>query len=416
MFVVELHLLIAPTMKITAILKGKIDKQDKQKIYIRFSDRGKQSFKATKIKIERKFWDLETEQVKPSCPDHKFFNRALKLALSEAEVFAQSPDFHKQDKANETNLDFFYQFDNYIESKENKVTPGMMKVFKNVKGVLMEFERHRSKKIEFGQIDFNFYEELVDYCLFNHVHRRTKEQIVGMKLSNAGKIIKQLRIFLNNRIRKKIIEAIDLKDFKILDEEADAIYLNEKEIKQIFEADLSREPHLDKYRYLLVFGCQTGMRWSDFSTINPKNDLRGQRLYKKQGKSDSWVVVPLRDLAYMILTDIFKKRIPEITNPDFNYYIKEVGKRAGITQPITFSYKKGNKDIVETKPKFEWITSHTCRRSFCTNEFLAGTPVELIMKISGHKSLRDFYKYIRVTQEQAANQIERIWKERAEVA
>lgn len=32
-------------------------------------------------------------------------------------------------------------------------------------------------------------------------------------------------------------------------------------------------------------------------------------------------------------------------------------------------------------------------------EILAGTPLELIMKISGHKSLKDFYKYIRITPE-----------------
>jgi len=89
-----------------------------------------------------------------------------------------------------------------------------------------------------------------------------------------------------------------------------------------------------------------------------------------------------------------------------------VGKHAGISELITFSYKKGNKTIAETKQKYQLITSHTCRRSFCTNEFLAGTPVELIMKISGHKSLRDFYKYIRITPEQAAKQIEKIWQER----
>ena len=47
-----------------------------------------------------------------------------------------------------------------------------------------------------------------------------------------------------------------------------------------------------------------------------------------------------------------------------------------------------------------------------TNEFLAGTPVELIMKISGHRSLKDFYRYIKVTPDQAAYQIEKIWKER----
>lgn len=58
------------------------------------------------------------------------------------------------------------------------------------------------------------------------------------------------------------------------------------------------------------------------------------------------------------------------------------------TNPLSFPTKKGNSDIEEVKPKYKWVTSDSCRRSFCTNKFLAGTPVELIMKISGHRSLR----------------------------
>ncbi|WP_153800677.1 tyrosine-type recombinase/integrase, partial [Foetidibacter luteolus] len=88
---------------------------------------------------------------------------------------------------------------------------------------------------------------------------------------------------------------------------------------------------------------------------------------------------------------------------------------AGISEVIKFSYKKGNRDIVLNRPKYEWITSHTCRRSFCTNEFLAGTPVDLIMKISGHKSLRDFYRYIRVTPEEAGQKIKELWMQRGDL-
>ena len=76
---------------------------------------------------------------------------------------------------------------------------------------------------------------------------------------------------------------------------------------------------------------------------------------------------------------------------------------------------KGNREVFETRPKYAWITSHTCRRSFCTNEFLAGTPVELIMKISGHKSLKDFYRYIKIAPEQAGQRIREIWQERGEI-
>ena len=85
-----------------------------------------------------------------------------------------------------------------------------------------------------------------------------------------------------------------------------------------------------------------------------------------------------------------------------------VGKLAEILQPIKHSYMKGNRNIAEIKPKYEWITSHTCRRSFCTNEFLAGTPVDLIIKISGHKSLKDFYKYIKIAPEQAGQKIKEL--------
>ena len=128
-----------------------------------------------------------------------------------------------------------------------------------------------------------------------------------------------------------------------------------------------------------MFGCLTGLRFSDFSVIRSE-DVRDKKLYKKQEKSDHWVVVPLREQAYTIFVHNFKRKIPRITNPDFNYYIKEVGRLAGLDELITFSYKRANKDVVEVKPRYEWITSHTCRRSFCTNEFLAGTPVKLIMK------------------------------------
>jgi len=396
----------------------------------------------TGIAIPIKCWNKKHHRIKPELPQEygnpTILNEELKRMLRLAEdivAFALKnrldnplkfvketfhPNFDittlhegaiKANELVEVNLNFFYQFDEYVNSKKKKVSPGMLKVYKNTKAVLEDFVLFRKKEICFEEIDINLYEELVDYLLFEHVQRRRKDKIKGLKLSSTGKIIKQLRIFLRNRMRKKIIAAIDLEDFKILDEESDAIYLNEQEIESILETDLSESTHLEKYRDLFVFGCLTGLRFSDFSSIKSE-DIRGKRLYKKQNKSDHWVVVPLREDAYSIFTHNFKKQIPVISNPDFNYYIKEVGKKAGLNELITFSHNKGNQDIIEAKPKHQWITSHTCRRSFCTNEFLAGTPVELIMKISGHKSLRDFYKYIKITPEHAAKQIEGIWKKR----
>lgn len=312
------------------------------------------------------------------------------------------------------NLNVFYQIDDYMKSKEKQVTPAMLHVFRNMRETLKSFEAYRKKPITFESFDYNFYEEFVEYMLYEHVHRRRKDQIKGFRVSSAGKTIKQLRIFLRNRMRKKIIPQINLDDFKIIDEETDAIYLSWNEIIQIYKTDLTPYPHLCKYRDLLVFGCLTGLRFSDFSTIRPI-DVRNGMLYKKQDKSDSWVVIPLRDEANTIFVRTFRSGVPQIDNGVFNRYIKEVGKIAGITQLIKFSHKKANKDVITVKPKYAWITSHSCRRSFCTNEFLAGTPVDLIMKISGHKSLRDFYKYIRITPEEAGQKIKEIWQIRGDI-
>lgn len=100
-------------------------------------------------------------------------------------------------------------------------------MYNNVKAVLLDFQQYREEQIKFEKIDYNFYEELVDYLLYYHIHKRKKVEVKGFKFSSAGKIIKQLRIFLRNRMRKKIILPINLEDFKILVEETDAIYLNE---------------------------------------------------------------------------------------------------------------------------------------------------------------------------------------------
>ncbi len=38
------------------------------------------------------------------------------------------------------------------------------------------------------------------------------------------------------------------------------------------------------------------------------------------------------------------------------------------------------------------------------------------MKISGHKSLRDFYRYIRISQEEAGQKIKELWRQRGDMS
>ena len=310
--------------------------------------------------------------------------------------------------------DFFEEMGKYISSKEGNVTRGTIDMLKNLSRVLKSFEEARKRKISFAEIGHDFYEELVHYLTFEHVHLKRRGTIRGMKVNTVGKNIKQLIIFLKNRRAKKIIPEIDLTGFKIMEEDVDAIYLSPEEIDKINGLDLSQYPELDRHRNLFVFGCLTGLRFSDFSVIRPE-DFRDGMIYKKQGKTKHWVVIPLRDSAQRIFTGAFNHNIPVTNNPRFNRDIKEIGRLACVDIIIKHSCMKGGREVTEARPKYAWITSHTCRRSFCTNEFLAGTPVELIMKISGHKSLKDFYRYIKIAPEQAGHRIREIWQVRGEI-
>ena len=74
---------------------------------------------------------------------------------------------------------------------------------------------------------------------------------------------------------------------------------------------------------------------------------------------------------------------------------------------------QGGKHIVIKKPKYEFVSSHTARRSFATNEYMAkGLNVRDIMAITGHKTEKSFYKYIRQTPKENAERVKIIWKER----
>ena len=135
------------------------------------------------------------------------------------------------------NLDFFFQFDDYIKSKEGTVTRGTMDVFKNLRLILKTFEAHRKKRITFQSIDINFYEEFVHYLTYEHIHlNKSKEVVKGFKLNTIGKTVKQLIVFLKNRKNKKIIPEPDLTGFKIMEEEADAVYLSMKRLIKLYRS------------------------------------------------------------------------------------------------------------------------------------------------------------------------------------
>lgn len=311
---------------------------------------------------------------------------------------------------NKNSLDVYYNIDLYVDERKSEVKECTLNVIRTMKAHLLKFEEYRGKAITFDSFDFEFYVGFIKYLTYEYPQMRKKEIIKGLKINTLGKSVKWLKTFLKNRMAKKIIPYIDLSSYKVVEEDVDAIYLNWKEISIMYRMDLSHDPKVEIVRDEFVLGCLTGFRFSDYSTIKP-DEIRDGMLFITQSKTSDRVVVPLRPETKAIL-DKYNMEMPFVSNPEFNYYIKEVARLAGLNDLIKFSHKRGNGMTEETRPKYAWVMSHTCRRSFCTNEFLDGTPVTLIMAISGHKTEKAFRKYIKADALQKAQMIKKIWEGR----
>lgn len=201
----------------------------------------------TEIAIPPNYWNKKLERISDTLPTgfgiannlNQEIQRQIRIAediisyalankMPDAVQFVKStftPNFDlstlekavKENKAArpKVNKDFFVQFDDYIKSKEQSVAPSTLHVFKNLKFILQSFEAFRKKPITFDEIDYNFYEEFLNYLSFEHIHQNKKEVLKGFKTNTVGKNIKQLIIFLKNRRQKKIILELDTTGFKI---------------------------------------------------------------------------------------------------------------------------------------------------------------------------------------------------------
>ena len=91
-----------------------------------------------------------------------------------------------------------------------------------------------------------------------------------------------------------------------------------------------------------------------------------------------------------------------ISNQKFNEFIKEVGRLAGINNMVRTSITRANGEEVELKSKYKLISTHTARRSFCTNLYNKGIDTISIIAQTGHASEAMLLKYLKVDKKEHA--------------
>lgn len=292
-----------------------------------------------------------------------------------------------------------------IKTKKPTVK-GTNKGFTTTYHRLKDFQAIYKRKIDFDTIDIDFYNEFVKYLMHD----------LKFRYSTIGDNIKRLKTILNEATERGINKnlAFRSKYFSRLNEETDTIYLNETELQEIEALDLSGNLRLEKVRDLFLVSCRTGLRYSDYSVLR-SDQIKNGFIETIQVKTNGTVIIPVHDTVKKVLSK-YNGALPEAnSNQKMNDYVKEIGEMIKtLHTPISQSCLKAGSKVTVTNPKWQLISTHTARRSFATNEYLAGTPPLTIMAITGHRTEKSFLRYIRISPSDHAKILAMEWEKRKE--
>lgn len=260
-----------------------------------------------------------------------------------------------------------------------------------------KFQEETGKNFDFSDITIDFYNDFVGW--FNKKHYSP---------NTTGKHIKSLKFILSEAREENLHTNTETqrKAFKILTAEADTVYLTRAEINAI--ENLSNDILTQSQRVsrdVFLTGVYIAQRYSDYRRITPENLIileNGRKAIRlHQQKTGAKVVIPVTPQLEAILLK-YNNRLPSTTPQAVNEDIKVICRKAGITHKIEHRTNKGAMIVTEYVEKFTLITTHTARRTGATLMYLEGLDIISIMKITGHRTEKEFKKYIRVNEEENA--------------
>ncbi len=379
------------------------------------------------VSVPVKFWDAKKNQAKESklFPEHLQLNNMLISKC--AKIFKCFHDFQEQNEnkyPTEKQLKFFLDLEfkktfsisksqnsfleflkKLVKDSESgiRVQPqsgksislNTIKTYRTALAHLEDYYNSFSRSINFEDITLEFYEQYKTYLM--------KE--LNLSNNTVGKNFQIIKLAMNEAFDKGVTNNIAFrsKRFFVIRETADNIFLTQEEIEALMKIDLSKSKNLELTRDLFVIGCMTGLRFSDLSSIKPEN-IEKENFLIKQIKTGVPIVIPLNKTILTILKK-YGGNVPRAySNQKTNVYLKEICQKENLLQiKVTKEITKGGHSQKLSKFKWEMVSTHTARRSFATNEVKNGTPISLIMALTGHTTEKSFWKYVKFGKADYAN-------------
>lgn len=231
-------------------------------------------------------------------------------------------------------------------------------------------------------------------------------QSLGVCRNTEGKHLKNIKVFLNEATERNLNHNLSFKSksFSKPHEETNKIFLSTEEIKRVAGVDLSGDIQREIVRDYFVISCLTSLRYSDVIRIKEEH-IKGDKVRIVTLKTGKEVIIPISPLLRSIL-EKYNYRLPKAPcNQVFNRHLKDIGKLAEINDTVSITSTIGGIKQTKEYKKWQLLTSHTGRRSLVSNCILEGINHSSIMLISGHKSLKVFQGYVRVSEQQNAEML-----------
>ncbi len=309
----------------------------------------------------------------------------------------------------------------YISECNRK--PNTVKHYKATLTKLSEFESSHKIKLRFFDINITFYNSFKKWIGEQTYVNRGKTYLYSKNY--IGLLFKDIKTFMQQAKKAKLhsFDSFRDEDFKVENEDTDAIYLTMDEIMKIYNLNITHElliangyspkAHflarsantLNEERDRFLIGCFTALRHSDYSRIDNINIKDGIVSIWTQ-KKDKKVFIPI----HYLLREILERRNYQLPKPisdqKHNQHIKTLGKLAGIDDEVVLAKTRGESRYTEVRKKYEYITTHTARRSGASNMYLAGIDLKFIQDILGHSKVEQTLKYIKVAAEDNARRLQ----------
>ena len=253
----------------------------------------------------------------------------------------------------------------------------------SLKNKLITYQANNTFKVK--DVNVKFANDFLKYLLYKKTYSK----------SYALKIISDLKTVCNDAELEGIETNVQLKKIKSpKGKNENIIYLTPLELDSIKDAKIVNKS-LENARKWLLLGCNIGQRGGDLLNLTEDNFVvrNGLEVIElRQQKTDKNVTIPVLKTTKNIL----ETGLPyKISIQKLNNYIKEVCKIAELNELTKGKvFDKETKRKIEGKyPKWQLITTHVFRRSFCSNQY-GILPTHLIMRITAHSTEKNLLNYI----------------------